>query len=249
MSTPSDEERYARHLALPEIGPAGQRRLAEVTVLVAGCGALGSIQAELLARAGVGRLRLVDHDVVELSNLQRQSLYTERDVRQRRPKVEAAVLHLRAINSTITVEPHRASIDPGNVSELVGGTDLVLDGLDNFSGRYVVNDACVELGIPWVHGGVVGTTGNVLTVRPGAGPCLRCVFPEPPPPGARPDPETDGLLNTLPRLVASLQVTEAFRLLLGHEPLEPALVMLNPWRGAFDRIPIARDPDCPCCGP
>jgi molybdopterin/thiamine biosynthesis adenylyltransferase len=244
----ADEERYQRHLSLPEIGVEGQRRLSRATVLVAGCGALGSTQAELLARAGIGTLRLVDHDVVQLGNLQRQALYTEEDVRERRTKVEAAARHLQAINSGVDVEIHCTRLGESNLPALVRGADLVLDGLDNFPSRYLVNDTCVELGVPWVHGGVVGTSGNVLAVVPGRGPCLRCVFPKPPPAGVPPLPETDGLLNTLPHLVASLQVTAALRLLLRGDPPPSSLLMIDPWRGTFDRLTVARDPECPGCG-
>jgi molybdopterin-synthase adenylyltransferase len=243
---PSD--RYARQAALAVIGPAGQQRLSTSTVLVVGCGALGSTQAELCARAGVGSLVLVDRDIVELSNLHRQSLFCERDVRDRLPKAAAAERRLRDINSEIRVEGIVADLTAANVVELIRRVDLVLDGTDNFETRYLLNDAAVREGKPWIYGGVLATEGMVLPVDPGSGPCLRCVFPEPPAGHGAPTCETLGVLNATVAWVAALQVVEALRRLTGATPVPAELRALDVWRGWISSVKAPRDEDCPCCG-
>ena len=243
---PSD--RYARQAALAVIGPAGQQRLAASTVLVVGCGALGSTQAELCARAGVGSLVLVDRDIVELSNLHRQSLFTEQDVHDRLPKAAAAERRLREINSEIEIEGLVVDLTAANVVELIRRADVVLDGTDNFETRYLLNDASVREGKPWVYGGVLGTEGLVLPVDPGTGPCLRCVFPEPPDGRGLPTCETLGVLNAAVAWVAALQVVEALRRLTGAPPAPPELRALDVWRGWVSSVKAPRAEDCPCCG-
>jgi adenylyltransferase/sulfurtransferase len=240
-------DRYARQTVLPVIGPEGQRRLAARTILIVGCGALGSTQAELAARAGVGRLILVDRDILELHNLQRQLLFTEEDVRRRLPKAVAASRRLRALNSEIQVEGLVADVTAANVLDLVRPADLVLDGTDNFETRFLVNDAAVKESRPWVYGGVLGTDGMVMAVRPGAGPCLRCIFPEPPDPGALPTCETQGVLNTAVTWVAALQLTEAFKLLVGDAGAEFRLHALDIWKGTVVTGAVKRSDDCVCC--
>jgi adenylyltransferase/sulfurtransferase len=242
------ESRYQRHLAFDRIGAEGQRRLARGAVLVAGCGALGGAAAALLVRAGVGTVRLVDRDVVELSNLPRQLLYDEADVAARTPKVQRAAERLRAANSACRIEARVATIDAGTIDGLLDGIDVVVDGLDNFAARYVVNDACVRRGIPWVYGGVVGAVGVTMTVRPGLGPCLRCVFPEPPPEHAVPTCETHGVVAPAPVTVAALETVEALKLLLGRDDVRPELLSLDLWDGSFRAVRVARAPDCPACG-
>lgn len=241
-------ERYARQVALEVIGPAGQERLARSSLLILGCGALGSTQAELAARAGVGKLTVVDRDVVELHNLQRQSLFDEQDVRERLPKAAAAERRLRLINSEIAVEGLVTDVTAANVLELVRGADLVLDATDNFETRYLLNDAAVREGKPWVYGGVLGTEGLVMAVRPGQGPCLRCVFPEPPQGHLVPTCETLGVLNTAVAWVAALQVTEALRLLCGAPQTEPCLRSLDIWRGSLRSVAVQQSEACLCCG-
>lgn len=241
-------DRYGRQAALEAIGPEGQARLGASAVLIAGCGALGSAQAELLARAGVGRLVVVDRDVVELHNLQRQLLFDERDAAERAPKAVAAARRLRAINSEIAVEAVVADVTAANVAGLVGQADVVLDGTDNFETRYLLNDACVKLGTPWVYGGVLGTDGVVMTVRPGAGPCLRCLFPEPPEAAAAFTCEVAGVLGAAVAWVAAAQVTEALRLLVEAAPRAASIRSLDAWDGAITAVGVARDPACPCCG-
>ncbi len=241
-------ERYARQAVLPQIGPAGQEKLGASAALLVGCGALGCAQAQLLSRAGVGRLVLVDRDFVELNNLQRQLLYDEADAAQRLPKAEAAARHLRAINSAIRVEPRVADLTARNVCELLQGVDVVLDATDNVETRYLVNDACVSAGKPWVYGGAVGTSGVVLAVRPGDGPCLRCVFPEPAPPGTLATCDMAGVLNSAPAAIAALQVVEAVKLLLGAAPDAHRLHSLDVWAPSLRSVKVQREPACRCCG-
>ena len=241
-------DRYARQRVLPEIGEAGQERLARAAVLVVGCGALGSVQASLLARAGVGRIVIADRDVVEEGNLHRQVLFDEGDAAALLPKAEAAARRLRRVNSTITVEARVIDVTARNVEALVEGADLVLDGTDNFETRYLINDACVNARTPWIYGGVVGTEGLAIAVRPGTGPCLRCLFPHPPPPGVLPTCETAGVLNTIPVLIAAFQVTEALKILAGAPPEAPRLLRADPWHGECRLMEIPRNKGCPCCG-
>lgn len=241
-------DRYARQRLLPQVGPQGQEKLRASTVVVAGCGALGSFQADLLARAGVGRLVLIDRDILELHNLQRQTLFSEQDVHDRIPKAEAAARRLRGINSQIITAAVVTDLTAANVENLLSPADVVVDGTDNFETRYLLNDACVKAGKPYVYGGVLGTQGTVLTVRPGEGPCLRCVFPEPPDPDGLPTCETAGVLNTAVAWVASLEATRALAILLGEAPSDKPLVSLDVWKGSARATPFPRAKDCPCCG-
>ncbi len=245
MGFPMD--RYARQLVLAQIGPHGQARLHQSSVLVVGAGALGSRQAELLARAGVGRLRIADRDFVQLDNLPRQALFDEEDARLGRPKAEAARRRLAQINREVAVEPMVIEVTARNIESLLTGVEVVLDGTDNPETRYLVNDACCKLGIPWIYGGVLGTRGVVLPVRPGVGPCLRCVFPDPPAPGTLATCDRVGVLNTAPALVATLQATAALRWLLGAACERSELVAIDLWEGSFRTVPVDRSPDCPCC--
>ena len=240
-------DRYHRQTLLPFVGPAGQGRLAGARVLLVGCGALGGTVADQLVRAGVGHLRLVDRDVVEWTNLQRQVLFDEADARDGTPKATAAAERLRAVNSAVAVEPVAADVHAGNVERLMDGVDVTVDGTDNAETRYLVNDAAVKLGRPWVYGGCVGADGRVMTVRPG-GPCLRCVFPAPPAAGELPTCDTAGVLGPAAAVVAALQAAAVLRLLVGADPID-ALLSLDVWRGRFRSVDVGPpDPDCPCCG-
>lgn len=241
------ESRYARQALLPEIGKAGQERLGAGSVLVVGCGALGSAAAAFLVRAGVGRVVVADRDIVEIHNLHRQLLYDEEDVANAMPKAEAAARRLRRINSSIEIEPRLIDVAPRNVEDLIRDVDVVLDGTDNVETRYLLNDACLEHNRRWVYGGAVGTSGMTLNILPGDGPCLRCIFPEPPPPASLPTCDTAGVLNTLPALVASLQAGEVQKLLIGSDALSRDLVVVDPWHGSFQRIGVKRSADCPAC--
>jgi adenylyltransferase/sulfurtransferase len=241
-------DRFLRHLCLRQIGPEGQQRLAGASVALVGCGALGTNQAQMLARAGVGRLRLIDRDLVEPSNLPRQVLFDEDDVASRLPKAVIAARKLSRVDSRLSIEPVVAEVNAANIERLIDGCEVVLDACDNLETRYLLNDACVKAGKPWVYGGVVGTSGMVLPVRPGLGPCLRCVFPEMPPPGELPTPETMGVLNAAPAIVGAMQAVEALKLLLGQGSETPALITLELWEPSFQKLSLGRDARCPCCG-
>ncbi|HEV2763837.1 MAG TPA: ThiF family adenylyltransferase [Pyrinomonadaceae bacterium] len=242
-------ERYSRQILFEGIGEEGQRRLRASRALVVGCGALGSAQVEALARAGVGRLRLVDRDFVEESNLQRQTMFTEQDARERLPKAVAAARRVGEINSDVEVEAEIADVTPSNVERLVEGSDVVLDGTDNFSTRYLLNDACVKRGVAWVYGAAVGSYGVTLTVRPRVTPCLRCVFPEVPAAGTAPTCDTAGVIMPVISVVAAVQVAEALKLLTGRlEALHGALMQFDVWRNEWRKLRLGGpSPDCPAC--
>lgn len=241
-------ERYSRHLLLPDVGKAGQEKLLESRVLVVGAGGLGSPALLYLAAAGVGHIGIIDDDIVDMSNLQRQVIHTTSDIG--RSKVESAMRHIAELNSDVTVEaiPNRLSRD--NVLDLAGRYDVVVDGADNFATRYLINDACVILGKPNVHGGVDRFRGQATVFSLPDGPCYRCLFDEPPPPGTALNCAEAGVLGVLPGIVGLIQTTEALKLLLGiGEPLIGRLLTLDALPMTFREIPIRKDPDCPICGP
>lgn len=240
--------RYARQIAFAEIGADGQDRLARARVAVLGLGGLGSVSATLLARAGVGFIRIVDRDRPEPENLHRQLLYTEADAAAGIPKAEAAARALRAGNSLVTVEPVVADIGGASIESLIRDVDLVLDGSDNFALRYIVNDACVKLGIPWVYGGAVMAEGVTMTIVPGSTPCLRCLQPEPPDPSRLPSAARNGVLAMAPGVVANIQALQAIKLILGITPDRGSLLMLDIWGLSFALTAVERNPECPCCG-
>jgi len=237
-------DRYRRQLVLPEIGEKGQRALSKARVVVVGVGALGSVAADLLARAGVGHLRLVDRDVVELVNLQRQTLYSEADVD--RPKAEAAAQRLSAVNSEIEVEAVARDVHPLTVQEVVRDANLLLDGTDNLETRYLLNEAAIDAEVPFVYGGAIGTYGMVLSIRSPDTACFRCLNPRAPPPGSLPTCETAGILNSVSAQVGALEAGEAIRLLVGGKPTGELLVV-DGWSPEIQRIRVARRADCPVC--
>lgn len=242
-------ERYSRQILFEGIGEEGQRRLRASRALVVGCGALGSAQVEMLARAGVGSLRVVDRDFVEESNLQRQTMFTERDARERVPKAVAASRRVGEINSEVECECEVADVNRSNVERLIKGCDVVLDGTDNFATRFLLNDACVKHCVAWVYGAAVGSYGATMTVRPGATPCLRCVFPEEPAAASAPTCDTAGIIMPIIYVVAAVQVSEALKLLTGRlESLHGSLMQFDVWRNEWRRIALKqRTPDCPAC--
>ncbi|MCS7033148.1 MAG: ThiF family adenylyltransferase [Phycisphaerae bacterium] len=249
VPTMSRMSRYSRQILLPEIGPAGQERLAMARVLLLGCGALGCTIADLLVRSGVGFVRIVDRDVVEDSNLQRQTLFSEADAREGLPKAVAAARRLQQVNREVTIEPHVVDVHSGNLPSLTEGTELLLDGTDNVATRYLINDLAVKLGLAWIYGACVGVEGRVMPILPGRGPCLRCVFPHPPRPGELPTCDTVGVLGPAAGVVASWQSAIALRLLVeGSAPLR--LVRIDLWSQSVRTTDVgsARDPACPCCG-
>lgn len=244
-----EAERYARHVAIPEVGVAGQERLKASSALLVGAGGLGCPGALYLAAAGVGRLGVLDFDVVDRSNLQRQVLYGESDLGT--PKAEAAARRLADLNPDIEVVGLDARLVAANVEDLVGGWDVVLDGADNFAARYLVSDASARLGVPNVHGSVHRFEGQVSVFHPGAGgPCYRCLFPEPPPPGSTPSCAEAGVLGVLPGLVGTLQAVEAVKLLLGiGDPLVGRLLVVDALAASYRTLEVAKDPACPVCAP
>src|SRR5262245_40222510 len=211
---PASRERYARQIAFNRIGEAGQQRLQAGAVVIVRAGALGAA-AEQAARAGIGRVRIVDRDVIETSKLGRQALYTTEDANARLPKAVALATHLRAINPEIAIDPVVADLNAGNVADLLRGFDVVIDGVDNLEARYLVNDFAVERGAIWIYGACVGSRGLTALIIPGKTPCLRCIYPEAPAPGALETCETSGIIAPVANVIASLEVAEALKLLVG----------------------------------
>ncbi|MBA3684911.1 MAG: ThiF family adenylyltransferase [Planctomycetes bacterium] len=249
---PAPDDRYSRQTRFTPIGPAGQQRLAQARVLILGCGALGSAVAEQLCRAGVGHLRLVDRDLVESSNLQRQTLYTEDDADRALPKVIAAAARLRSINAACIIEPIVRDVGPAEIAGLLTGCDLAIDGADNFALRHLLNDACCRSGLPWIYGACVGAYGISLPILPGDGPCLRCLQDQLPAAGDGPTCDTAGIIAPAVHLVAAWQVAEALKLLVGDRArVRRELWASDLWAGTFRRLGLvgARDPACASCGP
>jgi molybdopterin/thiamine biosynthesis adenylyltransferase len=240
-------EKYSRQIFFQPIGSQGQEKLRASKVVIVGCGALGTAQANLLTRAGVGSLRIIDRDFVEPSNLQRQTLFDESDALDNLPKAVAAERKLKLINSDVAVEGVIADVDSQRAEELLAGFDLILDGTDNFEARYVLNDVAVKLGIPWIYGAVVGSYGTTLTVLPGRTACLACLFPEPPQ-GLLPTCDTVGVIGPAVSWVASVQVTEALKILMGCEQdLHGAMLAYDIWKNRFQQITPRRNPGCRAC--
>ncbi len=240
-------DRYSRQTLFAGIGAEGQRLLAGASVAIIGCGAMGSALANNLARAGVGRLRLIDRDFVEVNNLQRQTLYDEDDAANATPKAVAAARRLRAVNSVIAIEPLVSDFTAENALEVLDGMDLALDGTDNFEARYLLNDACLKLGIPWIYNGVIAAYGVTMTVIPGDTACLRCAFPERPLPGTTPTCDTAGILNGIVAAIGGVAATEALKLLTGSDRLARGLSWMDLWENYSERIELPRQPDCPAC--
>jgi adenylyltransferase/sulfurtransferase len=243
------EERYSRQVLFSGIGPEGQRRLAAARVALVGCGATGSGLASLLARAGIGRIRIIDRDYVESSNLQRQSLFDEADAAQSLPKAIAAARKISAFNSQIVIEPEVSDLVPANIQALLDGTELVLDGTDNFETRYLINDFAVKTSLPWIYTAAVGSYGVTMNVLPGKTACLACLFPDEPR-GAFETCETAGILNSAVNLAASIAATEAIKLLVGaDQKVRRTLLSFDVWSN--ERAELKADsprPGCRACG-
>jgi adenylyltransferase/sulfurtransferase len=245
---PSFEDRYSRQVLFRGIGAEGQRRLGEARVAIVGCGATGSALASLLARAGVGHIRIIDRDYIEPSNLQRQVLFDEADAAESLPKAVAGARKIAAFNSAIVVEPQVADLVPENVATLLGGFPLLLDGTDNFETRYLINDFAVSQGIPWIYAAAVGSYGLTMNILPGETACLACVFPEPPH-GAVETCDTSGILNSAVNLIASMAATEALKLLVGdREHVRRTLWSQDVWWNDHAELGTAKpNSDCRCC--
>lgn len=246
---PPVHERYSRQILFAGIGEEGQRRLLSSSAVIVGCGAIGAAAAGLLVRAGVGRIRIVDRDFVEPSNLQRQILYDEVDARSALPKAAAAERKLRAINASIAIEGRVADLSPSNVEELLSGFDLILDGTDNFETRLLVNDFAIHSGRPWIYTAAVASYGVTFAIRPGHTACLACLLDSSPNGhGLEETCDTVGVLGPAVNLIASLEVAEALKLLSGHEnALHSLLVSCDVWTGRFQSIRVGRNPACRAC--
>jgi adenylyltransferase/sulfurtransferase len=241
-------ERYSRQILYEKIGEEGQKKIFSGRAAIIGAGALGSTIANNLCRAGLGYLRLIDRDCVELSNLPRQNLFDEDDAAAKTPKAIAARNHLAKINSLTKTEPLVVNADSSNIEELIKDVDVVLDGSDNLKVRFLVNEACHTLKIPWVYGGVLGASGNCLTILPDQGPCFRCFLPEMPAEGAYPTTATAGVLNMITTIIASMESAEALKIITGSPDINRRLFMLDVWNNVAEYIDLSKNPDCPVCG-
>lgn len=240
-------QRYSRHIILQEVGGTGQQKLKDAKVLVVGAGGLGSPSAFYLAAAGVGTIGMIDDDVVELSNLQRQILHRTEDVGV--PKAESAARALKALNPGVDVKALKFRLDETNVMDIVSQYDVVVDGVDNFPARYLVNDACVLTGTPLVDAGILRWDGLCLTVKPGEGPCYRCIFPEPPPAGMVPSCQEAGVIGAIAGVMGTIQATEVVKVILGiGETLTGRILLYDALGGRFREMKAQRDKDCPVCG-
>ncbi len=244
--TPEQRERYSRHVLIPEIGESGQQKLLDAKVLLLGAGGLGSPVALYLAAAGVGTLGIVDSDVVDLSNLQRQVIHNTARIGV--PKVESAEETIHALNPDVNVVPYKTRLDASNIMEIIAGYDIVVDGVDNFPTRYLLNDASVRLRIPVVSASILGFDGQLSVFKPYEGPCYRCLFPEPPPAELAPSCGANGVLGVLPGTMGLLQATEVIKLITGAgEPAIGRLLLYDALAGTLDELRIRRDPACPIC--
>ncbi|CAN5487026.1 molybdopterin-synthase adenylyltransferase MoeB [soil metagenome] len=243
-------ERYSRQILFHEIGTVGQERLLASRVLLVGCGALGAAHAEMMARAGAGKIRIVDRDFVEFTNLQRQTLFKESDAAERLPKAIAAKNRIGEINSEIQVEAIIADVNYSNIESLIDGCDLVLDGTDNFQIRYLLNDACVKHGMTWIYGAAVSSYGTTMTIIPGETPCLRCIFDEMPDAGSSPTCDTAGVIMPIIATVSATQVAEALKILIGDTAsLHRSLMQFDIWANDRQRIKLGEpNPACKTCG-
>ncbi|HTK10790.1 MAG TPA: ThiF family adenylyltransferase [Ktedonobacteraceae bacterium] len=241
-------ERYSRQTLFHPIGKEGQERLRAAKVAIVGCGALGTVLANNLCRAGVGHLTIADRDYIEIHNLQRQILFDEEDVEKHLPKAIAAREKLRRINSEVEVEALVEDIDAEEIEELVAGCDLLLDATDNFETRYLINDVCIKQKRPWIYTGVIASYGVTMNIIPGDTPCLRCIFPELPAPGTTPTCDTAGVLNGIVGVMSGIASTETLKILLKSDKISREMVWLDLWENTSERIELPRMPDCPTCG-
>lgn len=241
-------DRYSRQTLFGPIGKEGQERLKASTVTIIGCGALGTVLANNLCRAGIGRMVIADRDYIEFNNLQRQILFDEEDIARGLPKAIAAAEKLRRINSDTTIEPLVEDINADGIETLVRATDLVLDATDNFETRYLLNDVCIKYGRPWIYSGVIASYGVTMNIIPGDTACLRCVFPDMPLPGTTPTCDTAGVLNGIVGAITGVASTEALKILLKSEMMSRAMFWMDLWENTNERIELPRQADCPACG-
>ncbi|MCL2824553.1 MAG: HesA/MoeB/ThiF family protein [Polyangiaceae bacterium] len=245
---PSIPNRYSRQTLFSGIGTDGQASIITSKVAVVGCGGLGSVQASLLARAGVGRIRLIDHDSVDETNLQRQILYDERAARDAVPKAIAAQASLRRVNSLVDIDAVVEDINPCTIERLLGGYDLIMDATDNFATRYLINEYAVKCGIPWIYGACVGSHGMVCPMLPRDTACLACLFETEPDPRVSPRCDAVGVIGPIVTVIAGMQVAEALKILSGRrQQVCRKLTVVDLWENRFDSIEVLPDPECPCC--
>lgn len=246
-----EHERYARQIAFQEIGPDGQEKLGQGRVMILGCGGLGAASASILARAGVGYLKLVDRDFLELNNLQRQLLYEEHDVKEGLPKAIAAQRRIEQINSTIVAEAIIADANRFNIESLIDDVDAIIDATDNFETRLLLNEACVKHGRPWIYGAAIESYGLTMTILPGETACLRCVMEKIPEPGSVPTCETVGVLASIVAIIASIQSAEAIKIIIGNKAaINRNLISIDVWQNSYQTIDIAKEKiqkNCPVC--
>ncbi len=240
-------DRYSRQTLFPGIGKEGQRKLGNSSVVIIGCGALGTIIATILVRAGLGKVRIIDRDFIEYHNLQRQVLFNEDDIKNKLPKAIAAERHLKKVNSSIEIEGIVADVNYTNIERFICDADVVLDGLDNLETRFLINDACLKHKIPWVYGGAIASSGMTMSIIPGNTPCFRCLWASPPSRGFALTCDTAGVISPAPFIIGSLQATEAMKILVGAENINLDLIVIDVWEGKFDRFKVGRRPDCPGC--
>jgi adenylyltransferase/sulfurtransferase len=257
--SPHDLARYHRQIIFPGFGQSSQERLLASTAVIVGCGATGTALSNLLVRAGVGHVRIIDRDYIELNNLQRQILFDEDDIAANLPKAEAAARKLRRVNSDVAIEGIVTDLNPGNVLDLIGDADIVLDGTDNFSTRFLLNDACLSLGKPWIYTGVIAAYGMTATLIPdgavanlsgerAATGCLRCFLPEIPAPGTTPTCDTAGVIGPGVALLTAVAGAEAMKLLSGQGKLNPGIIHMDVWSHDYEQFTLVRNPTCPACG-
>ena len=240
-------DRYSRQILFPGIGKEGQRKLSNSCAVIVGCGALGTITATILVRAGVGKVRIIDRDFIEYHNLQRQVLFDEDDIKNQLPKAIAAERHLKKINSSIEIEGIVADVNYTNIERLISGADLILDGLDNFETRFLINDVSLKHKIPWVYGAAVSSSGMTMTIVPHETPCFRCLCSNPPVQRLSLTCDTAGVISPAPFTIASLQATEAMKILVGAGGIDSVLTIIDVWEGTFHKLKISARDDCLAC--
>jgi molybdopterin/thiamine biosynthesis adenylyltransferase len=240
-------DRYSRQTILPEIGDEGQAKLLASTAVIIGCGALGCTIAGVLARAGVGKIRIIDRDFIEYHNLQRQVLFTENDIKMGLPKAVAAERYLKTVNSTIDVQGIVADTNFSNIEKLCEGAHIILDGLDNRDTRLLINDYALKHLVPWVYGGAIATYGMTMNIIPGKTPCWRCIHGDVGTEMQGPTCESAGVINTMPVIIGAIQATEAIKILTGSPDVNKDLIMIDIWRNTFEHFKIERRKECPAC--
>ena len=249
MDEPNLFFRYRRQIQIEEFGKEEQEKLLNSTVVLVGCGGLGTVISNYLVRAGVGKVIIVDHDIVELDNLQRQVLFDEEDVLRKLPKAQAAAEKLKKVNSQVSIESIVEKLSPRNIESIFDKADLVFDGTDDMKTRFLINDACVKLDIPWIYGGVVATYGTSFMIIPSETPCLRCFIEELPSPGDIPKCKEVGVLGPAVSMIASIEVTEGLKFLIGKkETLLGKLINVDVWKGNWQFFEIEKRNNCPACG-